>query len=54
MSVSYSGPERRGGERRQCADRRKLSRVEGKLPRRSGKGRRKGEQFGLFLKGVGR
>ena len=50
ISSSYSGPERRNGERRETDDRRGESRLEGKLPRRSGKGRRKSERLGLFLR----
>ena len=50
ISSSYAGPERRLGERRSTDDRRGESRLEGKLPRRSGKGRRKGERLGLFLR----
>jgi hypothetical protein len=50
ISTSYTGPERRLRERREYDDRRGESRLEGKLPRRSGKGRRKGERLGLFLR----
>lgn len=50
ISSSYSGRERRLGERRNTDDRRGETRLEGKLPRRSGKGRRKGERLGLFLR----
>lgn len=50
LSSKYSGPERRADERRHISSRRKEARVEGKLDRRSGKGRRNGEQLGLFLR----
>ena len=48
----YSDTERRKGERRDRTDRRDVHRLEGKVSRRTGRGRRKGEKFGLFLKDV--
>jgi len=45
----FQGQERRGGERRQLPDRRAEARFEsGKRNRRSGRGRRGLEVFGLF------
>lgn len=52
ISSKYSGAERRRRERRAKADRRDVHRTDGKISRRSGKGRRKGERIGLFLKDV--
>ncbi len=52
MSSKYSGSERRRKERRATTDRRGVHRADGKLSRRSGKGRRKGEKIGLFLRDV--
>lgn len=57
ISRKYSGAERRGKERRGKerrgqSDRRGEYRTDGKLSRRTGKGRRKGEKIGLFLRDV--
>lgn len=49
LSSEYSGPERREKERRGKTDRRGEHRTDGKISRRTGKGRRKGEKIGLFL-----
>ncbi len=50
MASTHSGPNRRKRQRRDASDRRDVHRADGKVPRRSGKGRRKGEKFGLHLK----
>lgn len=52
ISSKYSGSERRGKERRGKSDRRGLHRTDGKVSRRTGKGRRRGEKIGLFLRDV--
>lgn len=51
-SAKYIDNDRRKGERRKGSDRRVTHRLEGKVLRRTGRGRRKGEKFGLFLKDV--